>query len=472
MNMQFNKTVFFNYDEDYELLFHFPTYNMLKVEKIYKSAIIRILKGESDSEIIKKESIPELKLRELKDTIKGSFNGTEYNFDKLENKLTRITFLVTTGCNLKCRYCYAHEGSYNYPAENMSKETARNTLEYFTKGYGNIPNVMFFGGETLLNLEVVEFICTEFEKLLERNVINKIPNYSLVTNGTLLSKEALEVIEKHQIGVTVSIDGDKLINDKLRIYKNGKGTFDTIIKNIKKLQTILPEGGVSYEATYTNLHEEMGITVQSVLDTIEELTGIKSGVIMPVKGVEGKNDYTPKYDIGDSEYRDLKENNWNKLEKGEKIEDSEFTALINRFIERRIPKYICSIGYESFTIAPNGDLFPCHMLTDAKLDNLKIGNIKEEPESVKKSIEQFKKKLQILRKSESSRCLDCYAIGLCGFCPAMEIASNGFEIPEHFDDYCTRARKNAEYFVVRMAKNREDEEKWENMQKSIELTFS
>ena len=472
MNKKLNKIVFFDYDENYELLFHYPTYNMLKIEKYYKRVISSILNGDKDSSIIETERISEEKLKEFKKTIQDSFLGTNFNFNESNHELTRITFLVTTNCNLKCRYCYANEGSYNYPAINMSREIAKKVINYFTTTHGDIPNVMFFGGETLINIDVIEFICNEFKELYSKKIITLIPNYTLITNGTLINKKALKVIEENQIGITVSIDGDKAINDKLRVYKNGKGTFDTIIKNIKKLQKILPEEGVNYEATYTNLHEKMGISTESVLEKIEELTGIKNGVIIPVKSIEGINDYTPNYDIEDYTYIDLEERSWEKLENGEKIEDTEFTALINRFIEKRIPKYICSIGYEAFTIAPNGDIFPCHMLTDAKLDNLKITNIQEPNNIISANIKDFKEKLLILRKSKNPQCLNCYAIGLCGFCPAMDIIDNGFKIPENFDNYCIKARENAEHFIVRMAKNREDKVKWENMQKSIELTFS
>ena len=73
------------------------------------------------------------------------------------------------------------------------------------------------------------------------------------TNLTLLEDKDVELISKYGIRVAVGVDGLYEINDKIRYYKhNGEGTFNVIIKNIKKLIDANVQVGVNITLTDRN----------------------------------------------------------------------------------------------------------------------------------------------------------------------------------------------------------------------------
>jgi len=138
--------------------------------------------------------------------------------------------LTTKGCNLKCKYCFEEEkikgskpsykledlvriiGLHNpYAVLGVERQSAKN-------------GVVFTGGEPLMNQEFIkEFILkTKGGLRLE---------YVLQTNGTLLNKIDPYVLENLDF-ILVSVDGNQEIHDRNR----GKGTFDTIVRNIRGIK--------------------------------------------------------------------------------------------------------------------------------------------------------------------------------------------------------------------------------------------
>ena len=59
--------------------------------------------------------------------------------------------------------------------------------------------------------------------------------FSLTTNATLLTEEIVDFLSGHKIGVTVSIDGDQELNDKMRVFHDGRGSYSVIAPKIKSL---------------------------------------------------------------------------------------------------------------------------------------------------------------------------------------------------------------------------------------------
>ena len=91
----------------------------------------------------------------------------------------------------------------------------------------------FFGGETLLNfptlrtsVDYAKRKCAEAGKHVE---------FSLTTNATMLTEQIVDFLAEHKIGVTVSIDGDRELNDKMRVFSDGRGSYDVIVPRIKML---------------------------------------------------------------------------------------------------------------------------------------------------------------------------------------------------------------------------------------------
>ena len=112
-----------------------------------------------------------------------------------ENRQTVVKALclhIAHDCNLACKYCFAEEGEYHGRRELMSFEVGKKALDFLVKNSGNRVNleVDFFGGEPLMNWEVVKQL-VEYGRSLEKPY-NKKFRFTLTTNGVLLNDEIME----------------------------------------------------------------------------------------------------------------------------------------------------------------------------------------------------------------------------------------------------------------------------------------
>ena len=104
----------------------------------------------------------------------------------------------------------------------MSFEVGKKALDFLVKNSGNRVNleVDFFGGEPLMNWEVVKQL-VEYGRSLEKPY-NKKFRFTLTTNGVLLNDEIMEYLNKEMSNVVISLDGRKEVNDRMRPFRNGK----------------------------------------------------------------------------------------------------------------------------------------------------------------------------------------------------------------------------------------------------------
>ncbi|SJZ98854.1 4Fe-4S single cluster domain-containing protein [Anaerorhabdus furcosa] len=154
---------------------------------------------------------------------------------KVTNTLASLQFMSSECCNMKCKYCYANEGTYNSQLVNKFFDYNK-YLKYYNeisrKYSGGIKTISFFGGEPLLNfIEIKKFIDNLYEQ-------QKYHEYSIVTNGTITNPEIFEMLKKQKFKITVSLDGPKDINDINRIDSNNHGTFDIVSHFIDELNFI------------------------------------------------------------------------------------------------------------------------------------------------------------------------------------------------------------------------------------------
>jgi uncharacterized protein len=187
--------------------------------------------------------------------------------------LTTLVLNVTNQCNLSCAYCYEYgedkivDTSYGRQPKFMSEETARQSVDFLLRESGRVAHLTFFGGETLLNFPVVR---STIEYARRRaGEAGKLVDFSLTTNATLLRPEIIEFLAEHRVGVTISIDGPKEMQDQFRIFHGGAGSYDIVAPKIKELlrrHTTRPIGArvtltphnLEVQRIYRHLREEIG----------------------------------------------------------------------------------------------------------------------------------------------------------------------------------------------------------------------
>lgn len=160
----------------------------------------------------------------------------------MKNNLSQMILEVTSNCNLRCKYCSfsgRYSSSRTHQKENLPLDTAIKAVEYFignSKADKSPPAISFYGGEPCLNFGLIREI-VEFTK--KKGVFQKF-HFGLTTNATLLTDEIIKFFVDNDFALTVSLDGPQRITDRFRVFKNGEGTFDTIVGNLKKIKHTYP----------------------------------------------------------------------------------------------------------------------------------------------------------------------------------------------------------------------------------------
>ena len=187
--------------------------------------------------------------------------------------LQTLVVNVTNQCNLSCEYRYEYGEDKIVDTENgqqpkfMSEETARQAIDFALRESGQTAMVTFFGGETLMNFPVLKKTVAYARQ--RANDVGKEIDFSLTTNATLLKPDVIEFLADERIGVTISIDGPQEIQDKFRVFHNGKGSYDLVAPKIKALiarhrsrpigaRVTLTRQTLDVMKIYRHLHDEMG----------------------------------------------------------------------------------------------------------------------------------------------------------------------------------------------------------------------
>ena len=189
-----------------------------------------------------------------------AFNKMVYSQETLD-----ITIIPTNDCNFKCIYCYE-----KHKKEYMSIETANSIINYYKKNarFCKYLVVSWFGGEPLLNIDIMEYIMRE---LLEISKCYGVVVRTMVTtNGYLLSKEVFERLIK--VGVRnyqITIDGLKETHNLQRPHVSNMDSFQVIINNLKAIRMNNPKKRYDIGIRF-NISKKMDENKEKILDFFAE----------------------------------------------------------------------------------------------------------------------------------------------------------------------------------------------------------
>lgn len=149
-----------------------------------------------------------------------------------------ITFIVTKECQLACKYCYLVGKNSK---ERMSFDVAKQAIDYMLSNKKLFPEKSvifdFIGGEPFLEIELIDKICDYIKIALyekEHDWFNSY-RFSFSTNGLMYNDPRVQkYIEKNRqhLSIGITIDGTREKHDLNRVYKNGKGSYDDVVRNI------------------------------------------------------------------------------------------------------------------------------------------------------------------------------------------------------------------------------------------------
>ena len=150
------------------------------------------------------------------------------------NVIKALCLLVAHSCNLACSYCFASQGHYHGESGLMSFETGKRALDFLIENSGTRRNleVDFFGGEPLVNFQVCKDLVA-YARSIEKEK-GKNFRFTLTTNGVGLTEEIMDWANEECHNVVLSLDGRKEVNDRFRVDRKGKGSYDQIVPKFQR----------------------------------------------------------------------------------------------------------------------------------------------------------------------------------------------------------------------------------------------
>ncbi len=327
--------------------------------------VYRYLRGET----VKPEALEAVlnDINELKINGYLSENPESEPLIRREPILKALCLHISHDCNLRCNYCFAGTGPFGGDREHMSFEVGKAALDLLLEGSGDKRNleVDFFGGEPLLNLDVVKRLVAYGEE--QGPKIGKEIHFTLTTNGINLDETASGFLNEHQIAVVLSLDGRPEINDRMR----GRGIYQQIVPNFLNLVEGRNFNNYYLRGTFTSYNLDFCEDVKHLYNL-----GFREISLEPVVSLNG-------------DYR-LNEEHLERIEK-------EYEYLAEYYLERRragvgftffhfeidlehgpcLPKRLtsCGAGFDYLAVTPAGDLFPCHQFVGR--NEFRIGDVRQ-----------------------------------------------------------------------------------------------
>lgn len=341
------------------------------------------------------------------------------DFKQRQTVVKALCLHIAHACNLSCRYCFAGEGEYRGDRSLMSYETGKKALDFLVANSGSRKNleVDFFGGEPLMNFEVVKKLVAYGRSLEAAN--DKHFRFTLTTNGVLLDDEIIEFANQEMDNIVLSIDGRKEVHDRMRPNKNGDGSYDLILDKFKKVAASRNQTRYYVRGTFTHYNLDF---VEDVLHLADE--GFEQISVEPV--VAGPEE---PYAIREEDILVICEG-YDRLAK-EMIRREKEGKGFNFFhymidlsggpcVYKRLSG--CGSGTEYLAVTPWGDLYPCHQFVgneDFLLGNVDDGIVNN----------QVRDEFKLCNVYAKEACRNCFARFYCsGGC-----AANAYNVHQRID---------------------------------------
>jgi uncharacterized protein len=306
-----------------------------------------------------------------------------------------VLFEVTQKCNLKCKYCGYGELYSDYDPRvnlNLSFRKAKAFIDYLVKIWASSYNLSykrkvtfgFYGGEPLMNFDLIQKIIEYLKSLKIPNIILK---FNMTTNGTLIDRY-IDTIVKNDFQLLISIDGNKR-NNMYRVFKNGKSSFNRLFMNILKIKEKYPiyfQKNISFISV---LHDKNSVI--DIHNFIQKHFG-KKPKISTINSIGIRKEKKKKYEMMHKDYDEniFSDESLFDINKQRYINNDEPTDLLyfihafsgnviktynDFFIDIRDIKFnytgTCSAFSRRVFLTVNGKILPCERVSQ----NLSLGSV-------------------------------------------------------------------------------------------------
>lgn len=421
--------------EDYDIVLHAPTSSILKVHK--------------DFDLDNDEKLDYLSKHIKSPNIERW--GNEYC---KKDRCGLLVLNITETCNLKCKYCFANGGSYNSEKKVMDLDILKKSVKYVLDNYKDgIRTLSFFGGEPLIAINNIKEIVKYTNEECERRNIKR-PDYALITNGTLVDEDTADFLNNNFSSITVSIDGNKDLNDYARISDDNRSVYEKIkdgLELVNKDRKYL----LTTESTINKIHIDNyrpGIVKEWLTELLD--LGFDSVSFFAVDSNDASLKISDRETLHSifTEYVDtmfefLENDNYHRFA-------SQVLGYIYSIVKKKYA-HECGAGTSQVFINTSGEIYPCQLYYQAR--KYRLGSIEEDfsigHEMRNTLIKDFK-------RENVDECKECFAKNLCtSWCAGSSILAKG-KVYSVLDTRCWTQKAIIEAVIRNLVRLKTDNEKW------------
>lgn len=359
-------------------------------------------------------------------------------FKQRETVVKALCLHIAHDCNLACKYCFAEEGEYHGRRALMSYEVGKRALDFLIANSGNRRNleVDFFGGEPLMNFQVVKDLVKygrEQEKIHNKNF-----RFTLTTNGVLLNDEIMDFLNREMSNVVLSIDGRKEVNDRMRPFRKGAGSYDLIVPKFQKLAKSRNQTNYYVRGTFTRNNLDFSKDVLHLADLGFEQISVEPVVADSAEEYALREEDIP---VICSEYDKLAQEMIKRGKNGKCFNFFHFMIDLSGgpCVAKRLSG--CGSGNEYLAVTPWGDFYPCHQFVGEEA--FLMGNVYE---GIKNTGVQ--KEFKDSNVYSKEKCRNCFAKFYCsGGCAANSYKFHQ-SINNAYDIGCELQKKRIECAIM------------------------
>src|SRR4030095_6676568 len=372
----------------------------------------------------------------------------------LRHKQRRIQLLLTQGCNLGCRYCYAWRNGSNQLNTLMSWEVAKRSIDYLVERSRNRPEIQvtFFGGEPLMNWSVLEQSVLYAEEISPR--VQKKFIFEVVTNGTLLEPRYVHFLAERRSLLMVSIDGWQDMHDYNRPTIGRDSAYEEIVKNALYANEYYKSKGIRPIKIRANLTDKFHDSI-AVTEYLRG-RGFDRVAVAPIEPLPHGNKSPSSMSEDQMEEVDLRafehtNDVVDRFAKGQELSPLEKELLSNfsaPMTPRTLKGVICGIGRNTQCVDNKGNVYPCHRYEG--MSEFVLGNV-----FTGLDLDRTLRYYRMVNGNATNRCHSCWIRDYCAGGCAWLLSTASGQLVDPTERECDRRRANLErglYFRSQLRK--------------------
>lgn len=345
-------------------------------------------------------------------------------------------FVMTNKCNLNCIYCQAQDHNA-YQKGFMTKAVAFKAIDIALESPSQHLSFEFQGGEPLLNFNVIKAMI----EYAEANKKNKIIDYTIVSNFSLMSDEIADFIIEKKIQICTSLDGPEQLHIKNRLSLSKENSYRLMLRGMEKLI----KRGIHPGAIQTTTRYSLNSPREIVREYVSQ--GLHSLFLRPLTPLGfAKTDWDKiGYSVDEflKFYESALEEIFDVNREGYFFQEQHaifflkkiMLGISDNYMELRSP---CGAAIGQLAYYYNGDIYTCdeaRMIAEAGNPAFTLGNVFKSSYRDLINNDTCKAVCSASILETIPKCCSCVYQPYCGVCPVINYASYGKLFNYDADEY-------------------------------------